>query len=613
MSRRKSKFVFGSAPILRHSRSIFDLSHSHKTAFNTGELIPFCVLDVYPGDTFKVDTSVVFRTAYPLVRPSMDNAFLDMFYFFVPSRLLYDNFEGIFGDPSPNGWVESPTYECPTPYEGTVSLNVSADDFVGTIADYMGLPPEYQAKWALTGGKGDLIKVNIMPLRAYAKIYDDWFRDENIIDPMLIQTGDTNSNETFNFAEFSPNNYFGLPAKISKMHDYFTQVLPSPQRGEAVDLPLGTIAEQTLRVYPKKGMTAFSNGNSLPPDVDLPRSMYFYPVEQEYYNWSNATLGGVVPYFTGGGLENSFVHNVSYNSATNSSFTGGHLPLLSISTPTDFAYIGQSFPTNLGVTVPETNIGAVTVNDLRFAFQVQRMLERSSRGGARYREYLQQAFSVSSPDARLQVSEYLGGARCPVNIFQVNQTSGNTTAQAETADTPLASVGAFSLSGGHARFTKSFVEHGFVIGLCAIRQFHTYQQGIERFWTRKGRFDFYDPIFQSLGEQPTYSYELFSTANANDIFGYNPAWEDLRTRKSRVSGKMRSGVTDSLDTWHFADFYDNQPYLTPGFIQETPEFIDRALSVSSKNAPQFIFDFFVKNKGVRCLPTYSIPGLIDHY
>lgn len=547
-------FSFSNVPVIRHSRSRFDLSHSVKTSGNVGTLYPFEVQEVYAGDTFKVKTSCVSRLSSQFIKPVMDNLFLDVYYFFVPSRILYNKFVNVFGENTESAWANTVDYDVPMISSGNVSSK--------TVADYLGLPVSDQ----LSGGT--IRDVNVLPFRAFAKIYDDWFRDQNNISPMHIQNGEFSSSESLNNSPWSPNNYTGQCPKVAKMHDYFTASLPAPQKGEASSIPI-TISDNVPVVT-----NASDHGISTRP------------------------LHGVI---SGVGTASG---NWSLNLTKTASASYGEVGGVSSSG----AIAGGFIPTNLWAQTSGLSATDITVNDLRFAFQYQKMLERDARSGTRYVEYLQAHFGVSAGDYRLQRSEFLGGKRSPISIHQVTQTTGS-----DSETQPLAQVGAYSLSNSMSRFTKGFVEHGYVIGVFCIRQFHTYQQGVERFWTRSKRVDFFDPVYSHIGEQPVYKSELYGTpGNSDVVYGYNEAWADLRYRPNRVTGQMRTGITDSLDVWHFADYYANAPTLNEQFINETPQYVDRAITVESSVQDQFILDFYIQNIAYRPLPTYSVPSLIDH-
>lgn len=564
------QFTFSQTPVLKRSRSRFDLSHKNLTSGNMGDLIPFYLQEVYPGDTFKMTANCVVRMSNPLLKPIMDNLFLDTYFFFVPSRLVYDDWQRVFGENTESPWANTKEYEVPKLGTSTPSMRVVSSK---TVADYLGLP---------VGTVPNDVDVTLIPFRGFAKVWDDWFRDQNNVSPMHIQKGAAGTSEYLNVAAWAPNNYMGKLPKVAKMHDYFTSCLPSPQKGTASEIPL------SVGMLPVKAVEGQSVG-ATPKDKLLVKLANISGTGFDSFGASSTGTFG----FLNSSNSLSERETISLNSA--GSITGG-------------SSYGDIVPDNLFA--DGTNVGAgVTVNDLRLAFQMQKMLERDARGGTRYVEYLLSHFGVSSGDARLQRSEFLGGKRTPLNINQVTQTSGSTSNDVGTEN--LGEQGAYSLSFARSRSTKGFVEHGFVFGVCCIRQFHTYQQGVEKFWTRTKRTDFYDPVFANIGEQPVYKSEIFAGAGKVP-FGYNEAWADLRYRPNKVTGEMRSAASNTLDLWHLADNYTNAPTLNQGFIEETPVYLDRALTVSSDTQDQFILDFYVQNIAYRELPTYSIPSLIDH-
>lgn len=544
---------FSQLPKADIQRSRFDRSSSVKTTFNVGDIVPFYVDEVLPGDTFDIRTSKVVRMQ-SLVTPVMDNIYLDTYFFFVPNRLTWEHWQHFNGENTESAWLPTTEYQVPQ------LTSPSGGWSIGTIADYMGIP---------TGVAG--LSVNALPFRAYALIMDQWFRDENLSDPLNIPLGDvtqTGSNGTNYITDVVLG---GMPFKAAKYHDYFTSCLPAPQKGPDVLLPLGDKVPITTT-----------------DDWELPQT---------------ASVGMVLGDQTFGtpGITRSasMNFNVGSSSPFNVSFTGG------ISQGS--SGLGM-LPLNLIADLSTAT--AATINQLRLAFQIQKLYEKDARGGTRYIEILKSHFGVTSPDSRLQRAEYLGGNRIPININQVLQTSqtsdqspqGNPVGQSLTTDT-------------HRDFVKSFVEHGFVIGVMVARYDHTYQQGLERFWSRKDRFDYYWPVFAHIGEQAVKNREIYAqgTSADDEVFGYQEAWADYRYKPNRVSGEMRSSAPQSLDVWHLADDYDSQPYLSDAWIREDKATVDRVLAVSSNLSAQLFCDIYVNNRTTRPMPVYSIPGLIDHF
>lgn len=540
------------------SRSKFPRHSSVKFSFNVGDVVPFYVDEVLPGDTFSVKTSKVVRMQ-SLLTPIMDNIYLDYYFFFVPNRIVWDHWRELNGENRESAWAQTTEYEIPQVTAPAGGWNV------GTIADYMGIP---------TGVAN--ISVNAMPFRAYAMICDEWFRDENLVDPLYISKGDAVTagvNTRTNPGDYAAG---GQPFIAAKFHDYFTSALPAPQKGPDVGIGLTGSFDVVGNGNPIRFAVLTSDGNSVPVGAVGAAADF----SDRRSSGAQNTLGI--------GFDNTnAVGTLGFPTA--SQLTGDVSPFMEV---------------NLG------DINSVTINALRMAFQMQKLYEKDARGGTRYIEILKSHFGVTSPDSRLQRPEYLGGSRVPININQVVQTS-------ETGSgTPQGNTAAYSVTtDSHKDFTKSFVEHGFVIGVCVARYTHSYQQGIERFWSRKSRFDYYWPVFANIGEQTILNKEIYAqgTAKDDEVFGYQEAWADYRYKPSRVAGEMRSAAAQSLDVWHLADEYTALPSLSAGWIQENKTTVDRVLAVSEQNANQLFCDIYIENYTTRPMPVYSIPGLVDHH
>lgn len=558
---RNQMHSFAATPAANIPRSRFNMPCNVKFTGNTGKLIPFYVCEVLPGDTFEVSTSVLCRLQ-TLIHPLMDNLYLDTYYFFVPNRLVWDNWKHFCGEPN-KAWVPDQEWTVPKILITAGSMQTNYANFKDSILDYMGIGLSMYDSENYNG-----MEINALPVRAYNKIYDDWFRDENLIDPVNLYTGD--SSQSIDFRNVGPSPLRGGECyKAPKLHDYFTSALPQAQRGNPVELAFGNTANQFANI----NTTTTTHGVSTIPMRGLNQVQNGDPI-------NNAKL-------------------ITTSNASGQNYT--------LSTSTSNA-VGFT-PNNLVADLRGVNIG-ITINDLRMAFQVQKFMERSARGGARYIELLKSMFGVTSPDARLQRSEYLGGHRVPINIHQVANTS-------ESADSPLGNVGALSVTSDvHNDFIHSFTEHGFVIGICTVRYKHTYPNGMDRMWSRNTKYDYYWPVFAQIGEQPIKNKEIFLSGvktQQEEVFGYQEAWADYRYKPNRVMGEMRPGIPNTLASWHLADNYTTQPILSQSWIEEDPVPVDRAIAVQSAVADQFLFDMLINNNATRPMPLYSIPGLVDHF
>ena len=549
---RNSNQLFNTNPTnIDMSRSTFKRDSSIKTSFNVGNIVPFYVDEVLPGDTFNVKTSKVVRLQ-TLLTPVMDNIYLDTYYFFVPNRIVWEHWKAFNGENIASAWIPSTTYQVPQ-----ITAPASTGWTAGTIADYFGIP---------TGIPG--LSVNALPFRAYALIINEWFRDQNLQSPLNIPVTDSTVAGVNTGTFVTDVAKGGLPYIASKYRDYFTSCLPAPQKGPDVSIGLSGI------------LPVFGNTYALGLDD-----------------------GTVTGHFT---RSASSITATTTDNQLKGAMTGSTLP----AGTANIGIVTKASGKQSGIETDLSSASAITINALRTAFAIQKLYEKDARGGTRYIEIIKAHFGVTSPDSRQQRPEYLGGNRLPININQVVQMSSNAGADL------LGDTGAMSLTTDvHSDFTKSFTEHGFVIGVMVARYDHTYQNGVERFWSRKDRFDYYWPVFANLGEQGVKNKEIYADASATDnqIFGYQEAWADYRYKPSRVTGEMRSNYATSLDVWHLGDDYSSLPHLSDAWIREDKNNVDRCLAVKSTVSNQLFADLFIMNKTTRPMPMHSIPGLIDHH
>lgn len=539
-----SEAHFSQIPEVEKQRSRFDRSFEYKTTLSTGDLIPVVCDEVLPGDTITLDFSHVTRMTTPIA-PVMDTAAMDVMAFFVPNRLIWTHWREFWGENNSTHWEQPVEYEVPyinSPDGGWVT---------GSLADYLGIPIGVTLQ-------GDYAPDHLQ-FRAYCKVVNDWWRDENLKDPCYItmdETTLTGVNKGNNYDYVTDIELGAAPYKVAKWHDYFTSALPEPQKGEDVKIPLGATA-------PIIGAT----------------------LEDQVQSVATNMVGKTLAWHTSSA---SATAGDWYDANDNTNYMAANK--------------------SLGLAADLSDATAATINQLRQAFAVQRFYEAQARGGSRYIEFIKNIFGVTSPDARQQRSEYLGGKRFPINMDQVLQTS------ATDLTSPQGNTAAFSCTvNSDNLFTYSATEHGFLIVTACIRTNHSYQQGLNKMWLRRKWTDFYVPQFANLGEMPVYNAEIYAQGTSKDkeVFGYQEAWAEYRYKPNMITGKLRSTASGSLDIWHYGDYYQSLPELSGEWIDEPEANMQRTLAVQDE--PQFIMDAYIKSTWTRVMPMYSVPGLLDHH
>lgn len=570
---RNTEQRFYQAPMTGIERSKTPYRQDNIGTIKMGELIPFFSDEtIMPADTFQIDCSIVLR-ALTAKTPTMSNMFLDIFFFFVPMRLVWEHTEEYYGENPDEAWVNEVEYFSPI-------LKTGANESfkVGSVVDYLyGAPVNVNNLW-----------VSALSLRSYVKCYNDWFRDQNWIAPKTLDTSDADTT----YDDTDPTKG-GRPFKIAKYHDVITSLLPDCQKGTAALLPLGTSAP----IY----------GNN--------KNIIFQTTSEPYVGTILQNIGNAMTFTEQGqgrvnlkiGANDGGQHNLNDQviESYQSSIGGKYVGLFSKEAQ-------EILPSrDSGMYADLSAATAASINNLREAFAYQRIMEKMARGGTRYNEIIKSFWGVNASSARLQRAEYLGGKSIPIDMTEIVQTSstdnispqGNLTAMSKTV-------------ASDRMFTKSFEEFGIIIGIFAIRQQHYYSQGIEKQYHVRKKFERYFPQLAHLGEQPVYTEEIYATgveANDKTVLGFQEAWWWYRYRLNKITGYMRSGITGSLDVWHQGDYYTNAPVISEQFINETDTYLRRTLAVTDNETHQFLFASSVHGSATRALPLYSIPGLIDHF
>lgn len=547
---KESVRKFGDLPSISISRSKIRIPHTLKTTFNSAKLIPLFWKEILPGETVDMSLSQILRMSTPIA-PVLDDAFTDIHCFYVPNRVLFDHWEQMFGstDDTTQYYYNTTEYHVP-------QINVCAPIRTGVdVLDYLGLPTE------ISFSTSDSFDANALPLRAYIKIWNDFYRDQNTEAPVLLNTGDDDTvfEPILTTGDFHSDILHGIGLlPVSKVHDLFTSSFLTPQRGPETRIPV--------------------SGNDLTYGIYGVNSHDFW----ETSVYKNVTGSSTIWQNNG---------NTNFSGLTNLKNESGK---------------SQGFGDSYGVTFSDANLG--TINQLRMAFQIQRYYETLSMTGNRYCEIIRGVYETSIGDGRLQRAEYLGGKRINISMNQVVQSS-------ETNSTPLGTTGAYSVTRDSSHlFTKSFVDFGILMICASVRTKHTYSQGLDKAWRKTSRLDYYTPQLANIGYQPVMKSEIFvSPSYLDSVWGYQEAWYEYRYKPNRVTSFFRPYVQNNLGIWSYADDFDSVPTLNADFMHEVQSNIDRTLALTSETAHQFIGDYFFNYTDVLPMPLYSIPGLADHH
>lgn len=566
---------FSTTPRVNHKRSVFDRSHGHSTSFSFGSCIPIFSDEVLPGDTVSMRTNKIARMQ-TLLAPIYGNMYLDLYWFFTPYRICWDHYKQFMGENTASAWIPQVEYKIPTlgsPIENGVRVPFAS----GTIADYIGVPTNKAFQPGLAQSPSRL------PFMAYAMICNSFFRDQNLSDPLVVSSNsDANLNGS-NGSGLGDVELGGMPYKASKFHDIFTSSLPQPQKGPGVSVPVTGSLPVIAGAIHSAGTSVTPDGIRLATPIGFTQGNFISTDEV----MAKASTSTQVAVLTGFEID---ADGKPYVPDSTRQFG-----------PTNFWAVS-----NLSDMARDQGTLGIDINSLRLSIATQQYYEALARSGSRLEEQIATFFGVTNPDSRVQQPEYLGGNRVQLNVREVSNT-------AQSEQDFLGDLGAQSVTAdSHNDFVHSFTEAGVLMCIAVARYDHVYSQGMPRWLTRHDKFDFYNPLFSEIGEQPIYNYEVFMPNNSvqsdKSVFGYNEAWVHYRTAQNRVSGQLRPTGSGNLTHWTIADNYASLPTLSDTWIREDPTNVDRALSVTHNIADQIFADFYFDTKWTRCMPMYSIPG-----